>query len=110
MKKLILITGLIVYTLFAVSSFIAVATENKASILEVTAPAVTEETTGKKALYTLTEKDGVIVVIYNRNGNIVKETDTLLSVLPIQDQQKLKQGIQVDSEKELSRLLQDFCS
>ena len=109
MKRLILITGLIIYTLFAISSFIAVASENKSSILQVTS---STETTipAEKGLYTVKEKDGVIVVIYNEKDEIIKITDTSVAILPLQDQQALNRGIQVYNDKELNRLLEDFCS
>ena len=109
MKRLILITGLIIYTLFAISAFIAVASENKSSILEVTAP--TESVTvAERGLYTITQKNGIIVVIYNETGDVIKTTDTAVSILPVQDQQAIKKGIQVYNDKELAKLLEDFCS
>lgn len=110
LKRLILITAVIIYALFAISSFIAVATENKNSILEVTSPEITSSEVKKQGIYTLTESDGVIAVIYNESGKIIQKTDTLVSILPPEDQKKIREGIQIYNEKELIRLLEDFCS
>ena len=63
----------------------------------------------EQLLYILTVSDGVIVV-KNKENRIVKKTDTIVSVLPKQDRENLEKGIKVKSEKELSRLLEDFCS
>lgn len=111
MKRLILITGVVVYILFAVSSFIAIAQENQDTVTKSTVFVETSEASNPiYNMYTLTESKGVIVVRDNRSGKIIKKTDTLVSLLPQGDQKKLKKGIKAKNERELNRLLEDFCS
>ena len=109
MKRLVLITGLIIYTLFGISAFIALASESSSNTRQITSSAETV-TSDEKGLYTVTEKDGVIVVIYNEKNEIIKITDTSVAILPLQDQLALQRGIQVFNDKQLNRILEDFCS
>lgn len=110
MKKLVLFTGITVYLLFAVSSFIAVATENRASVVH---PAKPSENilAQEKALpiYYVKNIDGKICVL-DANNNVKIKTDTLVSLLPQNDKIKLNQGIKVEGDENLRTLLEDFCS
>lgn len=112
MKKLILITGISVYVLFAVSMLIKSA-EPKPSyeriVYETKAPEIVTETE-KSDLYLLKSVDGKIAVEEISSGKIIKKTDTLVSILPEKDKDMLKKGIRVKSERELVTLLEDFCS
>ncbi len=110
MKKLVIITGIIVYILFAVSAFIAIASEEKAAASQVAS--VTESEVQFAALeesYIVKTEKGLIVVA-DSNKEVLWKTDTLISMLPKEDQKKLKKGIVAKSRDELRSILEDFCS
>ncbi len=112
MKKLILITGIVVYALFAVA-MIADSGRKDKPVVEKLSETFASETiaqTEKFYSYLLKSSGGKIAVLDNKTGKIIKKTDTLISVLPEKDQQMLKKGIKVESDTELRLLLEDFCS
>lgn len=109
MRKLVLITGVVVYVLFVVSTFIAIGTEGKMSVLDTAAPQSVTTESLQQQTYTVKNIDGKITVL-NSENNIIKTTDTLVALLPISDQTRLNKGIQVNGENELRTLLEDFCS
>lgn len=53
---------------------------------------------------------GKIAVFENDSDEPIKITDSFISYLPEYDRQQLKNGVRADSEKELKRLLEDYCS
>lgn len=60
--------------------------------------------------YIVREYDGMVAVFYNGQDKPFKITDRYVSALPQQDINDLKQGIEVDDEKKLRKLLEDLCS
>ncbi len=100
MKKLLLITGAI---LIAYLILITVAAPPAATPW-VSAEVRQSEPEG----YLVTEYEGRVAVY--RDGVLYRTTDTLLSSLPKADVRRLREGIKVNSEKELKRLLEDYCS
>lgn len=60
--------------------------------------------------YIVREYNGMVAVFYNGQDNPVKVTDRYISALPQQDINDLKQGIPVDDEENLRKLLEDLCS
>ncbi len=60
--------------------------------------------------YIVREYDGMVAVFYNGQDKPVKVTDRYISALPQQDINDLKQGILVDNEENLRKLLEDLCS
>ena len=102
MKKLIMITGVI---LIAYLILMTVATQEAQAPAAETVSA--QHHVGEKE-YRIGVIDGRIAVF--RNGDLYLKTQTMLSSLPKSDQSKIEQGIEVDSLKELKRLLQDYCS
>lgn len=110
MKRLVIITGIIVYILFAISAFIAIASEEETVEAQVvtateweTAPVATEES------YIVRTEKGFIVVADN-NKKVLWKTDTLVSMLPKEDIKRLKKGITARNRDELRSILEDFCS
>lgn len=59
-------------------------------------------------LYCMKEQGGEIVVFQKGNDQPIKVLETDPSVLPDQDRQMLKQGIYLNSDQELRRLLEDY--
>lgn len=112
MKKLILITGIVVYSLFAVAMVAESGKSGKpaAQVLAETISFETASETENPYLYEIKSSDGKVAVFDNKSGEIIRKTDTLISILPEGDREMLKKGIKVRSDKELKRLLEDFCS
>lgn len=112
MKKLILITGIVVYSLFAVAMVAESGNPGKpaAQVLAETISFETASETENPYLYEIKSSDGKVAVFDNKSGEIIRKTDTLISILPEGDREMLKKGIKVRSDKELKRLLEDFCS
>jgi len=76
---------------------------------------VMEKTLKEKSplYYRIGEKDGYIAVYYEKpvNGISLKEiTDTPISALPKDEQERIKKGIEVYGEDELIRMLEDYSS
>ncbi len=111
MKRLVIITGIIVYILFAISAFIAIASEEETVDAQVvaateweTVPVATEES------YIVRTEKGFIVVADSNNKEVLWKTDTLVSMLPKEDVKRLKKGITARNRDELRSILEDFCS
>ncbi len=110
MKRLVLITGIIIYVLFGISAFFGVSAENKARMIENTSVTPTQSATlNQEVKYILKSIDGKLVVL-DYQGNILEQTDTIVSILPENDRKKLESGISVSSDDELRKLLEDLCS
>lgn len=60
--------------------------------------------------YILKSYKGKIAVFKSDSKTPVKITDTEISKLPKDDQLSLTNGIEVEDELELNRLLEDYCS
>ncbi|MCL2578146.1 MAG: hypothetical protein FWE27_08890 [Defluviitaleaceae bacterium] len=60
--------------------------------------------------YILTVNDGYIVVLHAGDEDIKEVTFTPANTLPIEDQERLAQGIRVYTEEALIRILEDFGS
>lgn len=112
MKKLILITGIVLYSLFAVA-MLADSDKRNELVNELVKETYSVERITEsdiKELYVLKAYDGRIAVADGATGEIIKKTDTLVSILPKKDRNMLKKGIKVNSDEELRLLLEDFCS
>ncbi|WP_407386058.1 hypothetical protein [Ruminococcus sp.] len=102
MKKLILISGLILAVYLILMTVIAP---------QADAPSAVAVKAGEGAVhsgYTVGVSEGRIAVF--RDGELYLRTETTVSSLPRADQLKLEEGIRVDSLKELKKLMQDYCS
>jgi hypothetical protein len=113
LKKTIIITGIVIYTLFAVSLIFAGQPEQqKASVTHqlptslYTRPTVTEA----KELYVVKDKDGLIAVSEMSTGKIISTTETRVALLPESDRKRLKNGIVVEGKRAFIGLLEDICS
>lgn len=102
MKKLILITGAV---LIAYLLLVTVVTQEAQA--PATAGVQTQSAKDEKE-YRIGAADGRVAVF--RNGELYLKTDTVLSSLPKSDRNRLEEGIDIDSLKELKERLQDYCS
>lgn len=59
-------------------------------------------------LYCMKEQNGKIVVFEKGNDQPIKTLETDPSVLPDHDRQLLKEGIYLNSDQELRKLLEDY--
>ncbi len=112
MKRMIIITGVIVYSLFAVA-MIADTKEPEPAVASVSAETYAVETAGAtEALggYIVKIVDKKVAVEEVISGKIIRKTDTLVSTLPDGDRKLLAKGIKVKTDKQLRALLEDFCS
>lgn len=112
MKRMILITGIVIYSLFAVAMIIDSGEKEEAAahfINETYASqAVTQ--TEEKNLYVVKIVDNRVAVTDADSGRVIQKTDTLASILPKGDRKLLLKGIKVNSDKQLRLLLEDYCS
>ncbi len=68
---------------------------------------------GIRPEYIMLEEDDVIVVFYNTNKNereVRQRTDIIVSSLPTEEQERLRNGIYVHGDDDLMRRLEDFSS
>ena len=111
MKKLVLITGIIIYTLFSVSAVFALSTENgTAPVEQPTKVKTVENVTKKQDKFVVKSHKGKISAFDCNTGEMIVESDALVSNLPREDAEKLEQGIYANSKDELRRILEDYCS
>lgn len=103
MKKLLLITGVLLIAYVVMMSALSPSAEIRS---QETAATIAQETT--RDVYTVIDENNRVVVLLN--GVAYMRTDTLVSSLPKSDQTRLKKGIKVYDKKELKRLLEDYCS
>lgn len=111
MKKLILITGLVVYSLFAAAMLIDAGKGNRSSEqVEFTTVSETEATdVTPEDLYVVKTLGGKIVV-EDSTGKIIETTDTNAAILPESDRKELSEGITVEGKRAVRLLLEDLCS
>lgn len=72
-------------------------------------PTQAEQATEYKT-YVVREYDGMVAVFEKGNSTPLSVTDTYVSSLPEGDRTGLKEGMEVNSEDKLRRLLEDLCS
>ena len=101
MKKLVLITGIILITCVCVSSFAG----QSATALTEPAP-VTEVNEG----YVVREYNGCVAVFREGRSNPARITSTRTDTLPKSDIKKLREGIRVEDRQTLDKILEDYCS
>lgn len=105
MKKLVLITGIILM----VCLFTSVYATPAATV--GTNASVTEENKGSENEVFVLKSENNYIVVYKFGENTpYMTTDTLVSTLPKGDIMLLEKGIEVKGEENLKKSLEDFCS
>lgn len=69
-----------------------------------------EEKTKNQEVYTIKEYEGKIAVFKNSDKKPFTVYDAYTSLLPEQDRQRLKNGIEVDNTTDLQRIIEDYTS
>lgn len=105
MKRLILITGIILISCVLIQSFAQIPQAPSP------APAVSESTqVSAPKRFVLKSVEGRLAVFRKGEGQPIFTTDTLTAMLPRQDRLRLEQGVEVEGEPELRKTLEDYCS
>lgn len=112
MKRLILITGIAVYTFFAAAMVLDASKSVKSAeqIRAETYSTVPIAETDNENAYVVKIIDNRIAVTNAETGKIIKKTDTLASILPKGDRKLLEKGINARNKHELMTILADYCS
>lgn len=116
MKKMIAVTGCFVIFCLMINSLLipslpSVNAENTPQATQInSAKESPESSTPPEQFYMLKTYNGKLAVYSSDSDTPIEITDASVAKLPKSDQQALKEGIKVDTKKELDRLLEDFCS
>lgn len=93
-----LITITFIITLLVTSISLAAVSKNDPEIISTT----------NGYMLILKEHNGKIAIFKDLNSNPVEILDVYVEYLPILDRVQLKEGIKVDSESQLNRLIEDY--
>ena len=105
MKKLVLITGIILMVCLFTSVYAAPAATVDTQV------SVTDENKGNENEVFVLKSENNYIVVYKFGENTpYMTTDTLVSTLPKGDIMLLEKGIEVKGEENLKKSLEDFCS
>lgn len=117
MKQLLMVTGIILFICILITSFAGKRTEatndssthtNTEMLLDSLPPASGQEISGVH--YIIREYDKRIAVFKENSDSPLYVTEVYVNELPKADKKLLKDGIHVYSEKELTRLIEDYTS
>lgn len=107
MKRLLLITGVILISYVVFSSVITTPKNDTVAVAqEVETKA--EERARAPMVYTVKSENNRVVVYLD--DAIYLKTTTVVSSLPKADQKRLLYGIKLNTKEELKTMLEDFCS
>ena len=109
MKKLIGITGVILIACICISSLYPMPTAAQTSTVP-TATALAEPTAKSVENYIIKSENNVIVVYKAGESTPYIVTEARTDNLPKGDILRLKSGVEVDGEKNLKKMLEDYCS
>lgn len=96
--------------LISVGTISALVPENQDERSYIGTESATSADDAGEEKYIVKEFFGKIAVFKGSDETPVEITDTAVSSLPDYDKQQLKEGVYAYSEKELKRLLEDYCS
>ena len=105
MKKLVLITGIILMVCLFTSVYAA-----PAATVGTQVSVTDENKDNKNEVFVLKSENNYIVVYKFGENTPYMTTDTLVSTLPKGDIMLLEKGIEVKGEENLKKSLEDFCS
>ncbi len=105
MKKLVLITGIILMVCLFTSVYVS-----PAATVGTQTSATQENKGGENEVFVLKSENNRIVVYRFGENTPYLTTDTLVSTLPKGDIMLLEKGIEVKGEENLKKSLEDYCS
>ena len=100
MKKLTLITGIILITCVSISAAAQQPVDAPQRQLSATAPSG----------YVIKDSGGAVAVYRQGEDTPIFITRTRTDSLPRSDSRRVKEGIEVESDERLRQALEDFCS
>ncbi len=109
MKKLVLITGLILISCVLTGSFSAPPSD---TVSEASAGSAAQEIETRIIMegYVVRDYHGKIAVFKNGKTSPVRVTSTRTDSLPKSDAKKLLEGVDAPDKQALNRILEDYCS
>lgn len=112
MKKLLIITGCIAVLAILINAHTQAhpLAEEAPSIILPSITTLPAEETSEASPYLLKEFDKRVAVFARDENEPLFVSEVYVSELPKADRRLLKSGIPVGSKKELTRLLEDYCS
>lgn len=113
MKKLVLITGIILVTCtiinaYATTNDLPQASNSQYEINSTESTTVTE--ISEEELFIIKQINGRIAVFKENSNEPYITTDTFISNLPENDINRLKNGIKIYGKDNLRKALEDYCS
>ncbi|WP_294909212.1 hypothetical protein [uncultured Ruminococcus sp.] len=105
MKKLVLITGIILMVCLFTSVY-----ATPAATVGTQVSVIDENKGNENEVFVLKSENNYIVVYKFGENTPYMTTDTLVSTLPKGDIMLLEKGIEVKGEENLKKSLEDFCS
>ena len=109
MKKLVLITGIILISCVLTGSLAAPPSATAAGTSAVSAPSESETRVNKDG-YVVRDYHGKIAVFKYGKESPVRVTSARTDSLPKSDAKKLLEGVEAPDKQSLNRILEDYCS
>lgn len=106
MKRLVLFTGIILFSCVFISFFVTPVSAQ----LDYQDGVYSANSNYEETVYVLKVSGDKLVVFVKGRTEPVLTTETIVSVLPKEDQIALKNGVEVKGEKALREAIEDYCS
>lgn len=115
MKKLITVTGCFMFICIIITSVILPSVpKTMAKDMNVDTESVVQEESAVSEIsddsYIIKEYNGKVAIFKKSSENPLLISDVCVNNLPQTDRELLKKGIEVGTQKELNRLIEDYCS
>lgn len=116
MKKMIAVTGCFVIFCLMINGLLipslpSVNAENTPQTTQTSSAKENSESSPQPDQFYMLKTYNGKIAVYSSDSDIpIEITGASVAKLPKSDQQALKEGIKVNTKKELNRLLEDFCS
>lgn len=116
MKKLVTVTGCFLFMCIIITSVIlpsmpkTMAKDNIDADTQSVVQNESEVSEDDSDTYIISGYDGKIAVFRKSSTKPLFVSDVYISSLPQTDKEMLKNGIEVNTKKELQRLIEDYCS
>ena len=117
MKKLVTVTGCFMFICIMITSVIlpsmprAGAAENNIDAdTQSVVQSDEEQSEQENFTFIIKEYQGKVAVFQGQASEPLFVSDVSISSLPLADKEILSEGIEVSSERELNRLIEDYCS
>lgn len=116
MKKLVTVTGCFLFMCIIITSVIlpsmpkTMAKDNIEADTQSVVQSESETSKDESDGYIISEYNGKIAVFKKSSSEPLYVSDVYVSSLPQADTEILKKGIEVNTKKQLNRLIEDYCS